>query len=163
MGINFSNGLEMQEVSGRISMPGHIIQTVQTNYTSQLNTSSTSPVDFFTSGTITLSSASNRVLIEFHSDNRFNDWTDGNWSLYYMDLIHVQSGTQLTYTGYIGEYTYNIRHVHRTAIHAPGSVGPHSYKVRCWNYQSVNVTYNGGGNQVDNDGIAYIRMTEIRP
>lgn len=151
----------LSEVNGRISTPGRIIQIVHTTYTSAMNTTSTSPVDFFTSSAITLTSASNKILIEFHSDNRCNDWGDNTWNLYYMDLIHVQSGTQITYSGYRGEQTYSIRHFHKQAIHAPGSVGPHSYKVRGWSYTTLNTTFNGGASQVDNDGIAYIKLMEV--
>jgi hypothetical protein len=161
MPINFSGNVLLSETGSKIYSPGRIVQTVHTEYTSQMNTTSTSPVDFFTSSTITMTNASNILVIEFHSDNRTNDWYDGNWNLYYMDLVHVQSGTQISYTGYRGELTYNIHHIHRVARHAPGSVGPHSYKVRGWSYAALNTTFNGGANWVDNDGRAYIRITEI--
>ncbi len=151
----------LSEVSGKISTPGRIVQIVHTTYTSQMNTTSTSAVDFFTSNTITLTNASNKILIELHSDNRTNDWGDGTWNLYYMDLIHVQSGTQITYSGYRGELTNSIRHFHKQAIHIPGSVGPHSYKLRGWSYTTLNTTFNGGSNWVDNDGVAYIRLMEV--
>jgi hypothetical protein len=158
MAINFSNGQTLSQTGGRISAPGRIIQTVHTVITSALNTSSTSPVDWFTSGAITLTNASNYVLIEHHSDNRTSDWGDGTWNLYYMDIVHVQSGSQITYTGYVGELTNNIRHVHRVGRHLPGSVGPHTYKVRGWSYAAANTAFN---TNVDNDTIAYLRLTEI--
>ena len=161
MAINFNNSKSISEVGGKIYVPGQIIQTVHTTYAAQMNTTSTSPVDFFTSNTITMTNASNKLLIELHSDNRTNDWGDGTWNLYYMDIVHVQSGTQLCYSGYIGEVTYSIRHFHRSVTHSPGSVGPHSYKCRGWSYSASNTTFNGGGNWVDNDGIAYLRITEI--
>jgi hypothetical protein len=126
--------------------------------TSALNTSSTSAVDWFTSGAITLTNASNYVLIEHHSDNRFAEVGDGSWNLYYMDIVHVQSGSQITYTGYVGELTSTIRHVHRMGRHLPGSVGPHTYKVRGWSYSAANTAFN---TNVDNDTIAYLRLTEI--
>lgn len=157
MGINFSNNRSLVEVSGRISAPGRIVQVIETPTSSGVNTSSTSPVDLFTSAAITLTSASNKILIEAHANNRTNDWGDGNWNLYYMDIIHVQSGAQLSYTGYVGEQTNNIRHVTRTAIHTPGSVGPHSYKLRGWAYSALSTTFISGA-----DGtVAYLRLTEI--
>lgn len=157
MALNFSNSRELIEVSGRISAPGHIVQTVHTLNTGGMSTSSTSAVDFFTSDTITLTNASNKVLVELHSDNRSTDWGDTVWNLHFMDIIHVQSGTQLSYTGYNGEYTYTIRAIHRVAIHTPGSVGPHSYKCRGWSYQASNTTFGTGS-----DGTpAYMRLTEI--
>ncbi len=162
MPINFAGNVLLSETGSKIYSPGRIVQTVHTEHTSQMNTTSGSAVDFFTSGTITMTNASNYLIIEFHSDNRYNDHTDGVWNLYYMDLVHVQSGTQISYTGYRGENTFNIRHVHRVAMHQPGSVGPHSYKTRGWSYNAGrNVTFNGGTNQSDNDGRAYIRITEI--
>jgi len=157
MAIIFNNSKQISEVGGKISMPGHIVQTVHTLNTGGMATSSTSAVDFFTSDTITLTNASNKVLIELHSDNRSNDWGDGAWNLHYMDIIHVQSGTQLSYTGYNGEQTNTIRAIHRVAIHAPGSVGPHSYKCRGWSYQASSTTFGTGS-----DGTpAYMRLTEI--
>lgn len=161
MAINFSNNKSLSEVGGKISAPGRVIQTVHTIYTTGLQTASTSPVNWFDSSPITLTNASNYVLIEHHSDNRTNDWGDGAWNLYYMDILHVGTGTQLTYTGYVGELTYNIRHVHRVARHLPGSVGPHTYRVRGWSYSASNTSFNGLNYGVGNDGIAYLRLTEI--
>lgn len=157
MGINFSNNRSLIEVGGRISAPGRIVQVVETVSNTGVSTTSTSPVNLFTSSSITLSSASSRILIEMHANNRANDWGDGVWNLYYMDIIHVQSGAQLTFTGYVGEYTFNIRHVTRTAIHTPGSVGPHSYRCRGWCYTANSTTFITGA-----DGTAaYLRLTEI--
>lgn len=163
MAIIFSNDKRIQEVSNKITAPGRIVQTVHTLYTGGFATASTSAVDVFTSDTITMTSASNTLLIEWHCDARTNDWYDSNWNLYYQDLVHVQSATQISYTGYVGEYTYNIRSTHRVARHAPGSVGPHSYKVRCWSYAALVTTINnpGGYNVSGNDGRAYIRIHEI--
>lgn len=158
MAINFSNNKSLSEVSGKITAPGRIVQTVHTVSTTGVATSSTSAVDLFTSSTITLTNASNKILIEWYSGNRVNDWGDGVWNLYYHDIIHVQSGTQITYTGYRGDYTNSIRPYHKVAIHTPGSVGPHSYKLRGWSYQAKQTTFiNGDGG----DGIAYIRLSEI--
>lgn len=157
MAIKFSNSKDLSEVSGKISAPGRIVQVVHTESSSGVATSSTSPVDLFSSSSITLTNASNIVLIEFHADNRANDWGDGVWNLYYMDLIHVNSGSQLTYTGYVGEQTNTIRHVHRAAIHTPGSVGPHTYKIRGWSYQASTTTFITGSDA----GQAYIKLTEV--
>jgi hypothetical protein len=161
MAILFSNNKGISEVSNKISVPGRIVQTVHTVWSSGVSTSTTSPLDLFTSNSITMTNASNKLLIELHMDNRTQDWGDGLWNLYYMDIIHVQSGNQLSYTGYVGEYTNNIRHVHRVASHSPGTIGPHSYKCRGWNYSARATSFNGGDSWVGNDGIAYLRITEI--
>ena len=162
MAINFSNGNVLGEVGNKLSTTGRVIQTVHTTLSGGMNTTSTSPVDFFTSSTITLTNASNKILIEFHSDNRCNDWGDGTWNLYYMDVIHVQSGTQITYTGYRGELTYCIRHYDKSVTHSPGSVGPHSYKLRGWCYAAANTSF-GTSDWVGGDALSYIRLTEISP
>lgn len=159
MAIIFSNDKSIQEKGGLISAPGRIVQVIETLNTSGFNTTSTSPVDFFTSSPITLTDPSNYILIELHSDNRSNDWGDGAWNLHFMDIIHVQSGSQLTTTGYVGEQTNAIRHVHRTAIHRPLTSGPHTYKCRGWSYPagSQSTTFGTGS-----DGTpAYLRLTEI--
>jgi hypothetical protein len=161
MAINFSNNASISEISNKISAPGRIVQTVHTTWTGHVHTSSTSPVNLFTSNSITMTNASNRLLVELHMDNRTTDWGDGTWNLYYMDIVHVQSGSQLTYTGYVGELTNNIRHVHRVASHTPGSVGPHTYTCRGWSYSALTTVFNGSGGWVGNDNIAYLRITEI--
>ena len=121
MAINLSNNQTLSEVDGKLSAPGRIVQTVHTVTNSGVSTSSTSPVDIFTSNPITMTNASNKLVIEFQSDNRSNDWGDGVWNLHYMDIIHVGTGTQLSYSGYNGEVTYCIRGIHRVAVHSPGS------------------------------------------
>lgn len=162
MAIFFSNNQSIQQVNNRITMPGRIVQTVHTTTTSSLTTTSTSAVDFFTSNTITMLNASNTLLIEWHVDVRTNDWGDSTWNLYYMDLVHVQSSTQISYTGFVGEFTYNIRSTHRVARHAPGTVGPHSYKCRGWSYTTLSTNFGQGpGNNSGSDAISYIRIHEI--
>lgn len=157
MGINFSNNTSITEQGGRISAPGRVVQTVHTIITSGVATSSTSAVNILDSASITLTNPNNKILIEIHSDNRSNDWGDGVWNLHYMDIIHIQSGTQISYTGYNGDFTNTIKNVHRVGIHTPGSVGPHSYRMRGWSYQASQTTFVTGS-----DGtVGYIRLTEI--
>jgi hypothetical protein len=157
MAIIFNNNKSISEVSGKISAPGRIVQTIETVTTAGVAHASTSPVNIFTSNPITLTNPNNAVLIELHADNRANDWGDAVWNLYYMDIIHNPSGAQLTYTGYRGEQTFNIRHVHRTAIHYPGTLGPHTYTARGWSYQASTTTYITGS-----DGTpGYLRLTEV--
>lgn len=160
MAINFGNGLVMQNIGTKMNLSGHVVQVINTTTTSSLSTTSTSPVNFFTSSSITLSAANNYVLVEWHSDNR-EDWSDNQWNLYYMDLVYVNTSTQLSYTGYRGAYTSSINGYQKSYLHQPGNVGPHSYLLRGWAYSaSVNARFNLSGD-VGNDGIAYIRMTEI--
>lgn len=157
MAINFSNGQEIKQESGRITAPGRVIQIVEAVTSTGIGVATTNPTDLFTSPTITLTNPNNKVLVQLHASNRSNDWGDGVWNLHYMDIIHVQSGTQLTYTGYNGDQTNTIRHVTRSYMHTPGSVGPHSYKTRGWSYQNSTTTFISGS-----DGTAaYIRLIEI--
>jgi len=159
MAIIFPNQSITQGSNNKISATGHVLQTVQTTYTTSVVVNSLSAVDLFTSTTITLASASNRILIDFYQEVGVQDWGDGVWNLYYLDLVHVQTSTQLTYTGYRGDYTYNRRSYKKSYLHTPGSVGPHSYKLRGWCYSALNVTFGNG--YTGGDGIAYIRMMEI--
>jgi hypothetical protein len=163
MAINFGNNVTLSQTGGRISAPGRVLQVVQTNNTVGMITSSTAAVDFFYSAPITLSSAGNRVIIEWHSDNRVNDWYDGSWNLYYMQIVYVNTGAVLSYTGYRGETTYNIRHYHKNVTHIPGNVGPHTYKLQGWSYSALPTTFGvpGFGSTSGSDGISYIRMTEV--
>lgn len=157
MAINLSNNRTLSEVGGILSAPGRIVQTVHTVTNSGVATSSTSPVNLLTSNPITMTNASNKLLIEFQSDNRSNDWGDGVWNLHYMDIIHVGTGTQLSYSGYNGEQTHCIRGIHRIAVHSPGSVGPHTYVMRGWSYSANSTSFITGS-----DGYAaYIRISEV--
>lgn len=160
MALNIG-GVTMSEVGNRISSPGRIVQTVHTTFTNATDVSNNTATDLFTSSSITLTSASNKVLIEFHCDVRA-DVSDGAWNLFYMDLQHVQTSTQLDFSGYRGENTYSIRHFHKRAIHTPGSTGPHSYKVRGWNYPTTSLVahFNSSAN-ISHDGTAYITLMEI--
>ena len=157
MSINFSNNTELTEESARITARGRIVQVIETTSGAGVATSSTLPVDIFGSAAITLTNPQNFVLVELHSNNRANDWGDGTWNLYYMDIIHNQSGATLTFTGYRGELTNSIRHITRSVMHRPGSVGPHTYKCRGWSYSPASTTFVTGA-----DGtVAYLRLTEI--
>ena len=161
MPINFSNGRVLSEVSGRISAPGRIVQVVHSIHTGSAGTASTSPVDFFTSSPITLTAPNNRVIIELHSEGRQDQgaYAQNNWCLYYMDIIHVNTGAQLSYSGYIGEQNSSITHVHRSTSHVPGNIGPHTYRARFWAYGGN--TVNVGNGVADNDSIAYLRIWEV--
>ena len=161
MPINFSNGRSLSEASGRVSSPGRIVQVVHSIHTSNASTSSTGPVDFFTSSPITLTNPNNRVIIELHSEGRQDGapYTNGNWCLYYMDIIHVNTGAQLSFSGFIGEQYFSIRHVHRSTSHIPGNIGPHTYRARFWAYGGNSVGV--GAFVADNDAISYLRISEI--
>ena len=158
MSINFSNSAVLSEVGARISSAGRIVQT-QHKITSGTiaTTTSTTAVDLFTSNPFTMINANNKLLIEWYSDNR-GDVGDNTWNLYYMDLVYVNTSTQISYTGYRGEYTQSIRHVHRIAMHSPGSIGPHTYRIRGWTYNGNSTNF---GNGAGGDGITHIRITEI--
>ena len=158
MPIFFANGTSITEENSRLNIPGHIIQTVHTASTASASTSSTGAVDFLTSNPITLSKATNTVLIEINGGLSAGDWGDGVWNLMYSDIIHVNSGAQLTFSGYNGEFTLNRRHMHRFILHQPGSVGPHTYRWRFWCYQG-SIGYINGGNM--DTSTVYIRLTEF--
>lgn len=161
MAINFSNNVNIEQRNNRIYTPGRVVQSVMTLNTTALQNATTTPADYFSSNPITMINASNFLIIEWHVDVRTNDWFDANWNLCYMDLIHNQSGTQFTFTGFEGELTLNIKHLHRTARHQPGSVGPHTYRLRGWSYYNLNTSFNGTAGWVGNDNQSWIRITEI--
>lgn len=168
MPINFTGNLLLQEVysggNGLVSSTGRVVQSVHTTFTGSLTTNQTSGgVDFFYSNTITLANPNNKILVEWFSETRTTDWGDGVWNLLYMQCIHVQSGTNISYTGYHGALTFNIRPIHKVAIHTPGSIGPHSYKLQGWSYPGIATptsTFNNTG-WSGGDGVAHIRLTEI--
>lgn len=168
MGINFNNNVNLTENtstgSPTVYAPGRIVQTLHKTFTGSMATASTgTAIDFFYSDAITLTNASNKILIEWFTEARVNDWGDNVWNLYYMQLVYANSGAQISYTGYNGSTTHNIRPYYKVAIHTPGTVGPHVYKLQGWCYpgisstQSQTVTFNGAGG----DTVAHIRLMEI--
>ena len=159
MAINFSNGAILSESGGHITAPGRLVQMVSTVFTNTVNVATTSATDMYTSNPITMSNASNRLLIEFYCNTRKASLGDSVWSLCFVDLVHVQSGGALSYSGYIGDYTQTIRYTNRIASHAPGTVGPHSYKIRGWNYVQGNTNF-GGTSQSGTSDSAHIRIME---
>ena len=80
------------------------------------------------------------------------------FGIYYMQLVYVNTGAVLSYTGYRGEYTNSIRHYHKSVTHVPGNVGPHTYKLQGWSYSALSTTFGTGAGS---DNIAYIKMTEV--
>jgi hypothetical protein len=161
MAINIA-GVSLNEVStstgSRLTTPGRIIQTVHTISTAGVSTTSTSPVTIFNSSSIVLSNASNRILIEVYSENRANDWGDGVWNLYYMGMQHIQTGTTVDFSSFIGDQTFSIRPWHKTAIHTPNSTGPHSYRLYGWSYSANSTTFVTGAG---GDNVACIRLSEV--
>lgn len=158
MSIVFTNATLGDGSAARINANGHIIQVVETQHTGNLNTSSTSPQNFFT-GSITLQKASNGIAYYYNSAQRC-DVGNGAWNLGYHQLIYSNTGAQLFYSSYNGFLTNNIIHFAKIGVHYPGTVGPHNYQTRVWAYPGSNVQFNSPGNQ-GNDGRAILRLMEI--
>jgi hypothetical protein len=158
MSIVFTNATLGDGSSARINAIGHVIQVVEAQHTSSLETSSTSPQNFFT-GSITLQKASNGIAYYYNSAQRC-DVGNGPWNLGYHQLIYNNTGAEMFYSSYNGFTTNNIIHFAKIGVHYPGTVGPHTYQVRVWAYPGSNVAFNSANNQ-GNDGRAILRLMEI--
>jgi hypothetical protein len=158
MSIVFTNATLGDGGAGRINAVGHVVQVVEAQHTGRLETSSTSPQNFFT-GSITLQKAGNGIAYYYNSAQRC-DVGAGAWNLGYHQLIYSNDGSQLFFSGYNGFTHNNIIHFAKIGVHYPGTVGPHNYQVRVYAYPGSNVQFNSPGNQ-GNDGRAILRLMEI--
>jgi hypothetical protein len=162
MAINFGNNTSIIEENNKISVPGRVVQTVYTQFNTATATTTINITTLYTSNPITLTNATNKVLIEYHVEHRIVSQGTNAWNLTFSGIRHTASGTILQYSAQ-GDYDQNIGHFHAVGIHVPGSVGPHTYNIFGYNYNSgVNYTTDFNSvTQSGGDGLAYIRIMEI--
>jgi hypothetical protein len=134
-----------------INLPGGIIQVVDNQATVSATVTS-SWVDVLTTS-ITITSASNQVMIEYFMNDR-SDQGNGAWCLIYHRIL--RNGTQVITSGYNGAQANYIGYYARSFLDSPG-VGTHTYVASCLAYQGtvwIGNTASGSTNH-------YLRLYEI--
>jgi len=151
MAIVFPNKT-ISSTGSRINIPGQIIQVVDNTSTVSTTATTAAWVDVFTT-TITLTNASNKVMVEYFMNDR-SDQGNGTWSLIFHRIL--RNGTQIMTSGYNGAAANYIGFYERTFLDSPGA-GTHNYVASVLAYQGTVWigSYNSGSTN------QYLRLYEI--
>lgn len=138
--------------SSSINIPGSIIQMVDNQATVSTTCTTAAWVTVFTTA-ITISNASNQVLVEYLMNDR-SDQGNGNWGLVYHRIL--RNGTQIMYSGYNGATANYIGYYARSFFDTPGA-GTHSYVASVLSYSGTAWigSYNSGSTN------HYLRLYEV--
>lgn len=151
MPINFTN-TSLTANGSVISSPGSIIQMVDNTVTVNASATTAAWVDVL-STSITISRASNKVMVEYFMNDR-SDQGNGNWCLIYHRIL--RNGTQVMYSGYNGYQANYIGYYSRTFLDSPGA-GTFTYTASVLAYQGtvwIGTLNSGSTNH-------YLRLYEI--
>ena len=138
--------------SASINVPGSIIQMVDNQSTVSTTATTAAWVTVFTTS-ITISNASNQVLVEYFMNDR-SDQGNGTWSLIYHRIL--RNGTQVMYSGLNGAQADYIGYYARSFFDTPGA-GTHTYVASVLAYQGtvwIGSFNSGSTNQ-------YLRLYEV--
>lgn len=153
MGIVFPNNTIATSGSW-VNIPGQIIQIVNNQSTVSTTCTTSAWVDVFTTS-ITLTKATNKVLVEYFMNDR-SDQGAGTWSLIYHRIIRSDS-TQVMYSGYNGNQTSYIGYYARSFLDTPGTAAT-------WSYTASVLSFGGTawiGNYNSGSTNHYLRLYEI--
>lgn len=135
-----------------INIPGQIMQVVDNTATISTTCTTAAWVNVFTTS-ITITNASNKVMVEYFMNDR-SDQGLATWGLIYHRIL--RNGTQIMYSGYNGAQTNYIGFYERTFFDSPGA-GTHSYVASVLAHQGTAWigSYNSGSTN------QYLRLYEI--
>jgi hypothetical protein len=135
-----------------INVPGGIIQTVDNQATISTTVTTAAWIDVL-STSITITNASNQVMVEYFMNDR-SDQGNGTWSLVYHRIL--RNGTQVAYSGYNGAQANYIGYYARSFLDSPGA-GTHTYVASVLAHQGTAWigSYNSGST------MHYLRLYEL--
>lgn len=135
-----------------VNVPGSIIQFVDNTATVNTTVTTAAWVDIL-STSITITNASNKIMVEYFMNDR-SDQGNGTWSLIYHRML--RNGVQVMYSGYNGSAANYIGYYARTFLDAPGA-GTWTYTASVLAHQGTAWigSYYSGSNQ------HYLRLYEI--
>lgn len=153
MAINFTLGTNISGTSSGINIPGSIIQFVDKTETFGGSAGTGAWVNSI-SNSITISNASNQILVEYLVDER-SDQGNGTWSLVYHKILC--NGVQVMASGHNGSAANHISFYERTFLYTPGAAGTYTFQGQILAHQGT--CYFGTGNNQGNKN--YLRLYEI--
>ena len=133
---------------------GAVLQVVNSNISSQVVVTSTSPTDIGLSATITPSSTSSKIIVIATASVTVHNNTDTNgaigWSITDSsnNIVIGSQGDSNPFDlgGYISSNWYNINGVQtKTIVHSPNTTSAFTYKMRGENGTATNATFNYNG------------------
>ena len=135
-----------------INIPGSVIQMVDNQSTVSASATTASWVDLL-STSITITNASNKVLVEYFMNDR-SDQGNATWGLIFHRIL--RNGTQIMTSGYNGATTNYIGYYARSFFDTPGA-GTWTYtaSVLCYQGTIQAGTLNSGSTN------HYLRLYEI--
>ena len=162
MGINFPSQT-ITETAGILNVTGGtVVQVVEARSTANLACANWSTQNFLFSGTITPTSASNKILVYIFTPFRM-DTPVVAWSLGFNWVYNTTQSRQIMSMGWNGTTRMTISSYEKMYLDSPASTAAQTYSVYVGNYpQGATVCYwNNNAGQSASDGYAYLRMTEI--
>ena len=135
-----------------INIPGSVIQMVDNQSTVSASATTAAWVDLL-STSITITNASNKVLVEYFMNDR-SDQGNATWGLIFHRIL--RNGTQVMASGYNGATTNYIGYYARSFFDTPGA-GTWTYTASVLSYQGTIQagTLNSGSTN------HYLRLYEI--
>lgn len=159
MGINFPNQT-ITESSGILNVTGGtVVQVVEVRSTATYASANWATQNFLFSGTITPTSASNKILVYIYTPFRM-DAGGGAWSLGFNWVNNTTQSRQIISMGWNGTWRNTISSYEKLYLDSPASTAAQTYSIYVGNYPS-GTTYWNDASQNASDGYAYLRMTEI--
>jgi hypothetical protein len=123
MGINFSQGTEIQPSGNAINIPGSIIQFVNTQ-TTVSTTVTTAAWTNVLSASINITKPGNKILVEYMMNAR-SDQGNGNWCLVYNRVL--ANGSVIWNGGHNGSAANHIGFYERTFLYTAPSAGTYTF------------------------------------
>lgn len=153
MGVQFSQGTELQVTGNAINMPGGIIQFIDNTSTVAATAGTGAWVNLMTTS-ITISKPGNRILVEYLMNER-SDQGNGTWCLIYHRILC--NGTQIANSGHHGSAANHIGFYERTLVYTAPTAGTYTFQGQALSYggtAQLGSTSSGSTNH-------YLRLYEI--
>ena len=158
MGINFPNQT-ITETAGILNVTGGtVVQVVEVRSTATYASANWSTQNTLFSGSITPTSASNKILVYIYTPFRMD--VASNWSLGYNWVYNTTQSRQIIRMGWNGTWRNTISSYEKLYLDSPASTAAQTYTIYVGNYPT-GTTYWNNPSQNASDGYAYLRRTEI--
>lgn len=157
MALVFPNNTVSEISPGKVTYPSNMIQMVDVPITATLSVNNWATQNQIATASITPASTSSKILIYVNMHIR-GDITQGTWSLGWIWLNHVNTGSSLFESGWNGTWRHTIYDWSRHFLHSPSSTATQTYSLRCGNYPTGTHTFNTGN---AHDGISHLRLIEL--
>ena len=158
MGINFPSQT-ITESAGILNVTGGtVVQVVEIRNTSTVASANWSTQNFWFSGAITPTSASNKILVYIYTPFRM-DAGAGAWSLGFNWVYNTTQSRQIISMGWNGTWRNTISSYEKLYLDSPASTAAQTYSIYVGNYPSGTTYWNSTNS--GSDQYVYLRLTEI--